>query len=126
MGKFVQSIRFELKFEDDTAKFTCRPMDRATAIKLFSLPDVPVLDKDGLQLIDKESKKPKTTKGPEAVELLTSAFAGHLESVEGLTDAAGAAIGKEAVLGNAYFVGLVMEASNEWSNRSIPSHDPKA
>lgn len=109
MSKFVNRVIVDQEFEGDRVRMTLRPMGKADALRI-------AVSGDG---------GGEGSVGGSRVDAMLEAFAGHLESVEGLTDAAGAAVTKDVMLGSAYFTQLLVAAAVEWAGKSVPSGDSK-
>jgi hypothetical protein len=122
VGKFVSKIRFDVPFEDEKASFVLRPMDHAVAVRLSSLPAVPVVGDDGQPKLDNKTGKPVMSRGEAGMALMREAFIEHLEEISGLTDAAGNRVPPEQIVKAAYYGGLVVSAIDEWGSRSIPGY----
>lgn len=101
MSKFVRSISITKQFDGDTVTFTLRPMSYVTALKFHDM-------REGAQ----------EEHGRFSLEALRE----HLVSVTGVTDAAGAPLGAEDLLGAAYFIPLVGEVTAAWVQESMPGN----
>lgn len=120
MGKFVKKIEFSQEFDGDQVKFTCRPMDKATALAMHSFKKAPAFEDDGTTpVIDSVTGRQKMTMTDESMKLMVDSFEKHTESVSGIRDADGNAVDLATVFGSAYFVSLAISAATEWAQRSL-------
>lgn len=101
MSKFVRNISITKQFDGDTATFTLRPMSYVTALKFNDMRELS-----------------QEVQGKYGLEALRE----HLVAVTGVTDAAGAPLGVEDILGAAYFIPLVSEVTAAWVQESMPGN----
>lgn len=116
MGKFVKKMKIEVEYDGDTLCFECEPMKKAVAVAMQAYDRVPVLRdgapvlKDGAQVF---------TIADAGLEYMMDQFAEHVTAIAGARDADGNAVDRDTILGTAYFIAAVSDASGEWIARSL-------